>query len=142
MSDPGSAKTQQMPKHGQLCWTELATKNLDQADEFYSALFGWKIRSDNNPEFEYRQFDDGCGRDVGGMYQLTPEMTGGEDVPAHFITYIAVDNVDETAELAKETGASVHREPMDVPNVGRMAVLSDPSGAVFAIITLNENDDA
>lgn len=140
MSDQGSAKKQDMPKHGQICWTEVATTNLEQADAFYTELFGWEIRSDNNAEFEYRHFTDGCGRDVGGMYELNPEMTGGHDVPAHFMTYISVDDVDETVEKIKAKGGSVVREPMDIPNTGRMAVAADPSEAHFAIITLTGHE--
>lgn len=139
MSDQASAKKQEWPKHGEICWTEVATTNLEQADSFYTELFGWKIRSDKNQQFEYRHFEDGRGYDVGGMYQLDPEMTGGHDVPPHFMTYISVDDVDETTRLAKEKGATVKREPMDIPNTGRMAVIADPLGATFAIIKLNEN---
>ncbi|NNE65344.1 MAG: VOC family protein [Pyrinomonadaceae bacterium] len=138
MSDQASAKKQEMPKHGQICWTEVAAKNLDEADRFYTELFGWKIRSDKGQDFEYRHFDDGHGHDVGGIYELTPEMTQGHDVPPHFMTYIAVNDVDETVRLAKEKGATVHREPMDIPDTGRMAVIADPQGAVFAVITLKE----
>ena len=138
MSDPGTQKTQETPKHGQICWTEIATGNLETADKFYSELFGWKIRGDKNQEFEYRQFDDGHGFDVGGMYELNPEMMGGHEIPPHFMTYIAVDDADETVRIVKEKGATIQREPMDVPEVGRMAVITDPAGATFAVIALIE----
>lgn len=140
MSDQASAAKQERPKHGEICWTEVATTNLEQADSFYTELFGWKIRSDNNPHFEYRHFEDGRGYDVGGMYQLNPEMMGGHDVPPHFMTYISVDDVDETVQLAKEKGATVKREPTDIPNTGRMAVITDPAGATFAVIKLTEQE--
>ncbi len=140
MSDQASATQQEMPKHGEICWTEVATTDLDQAATFYTELFGWKIKSDNNPEFEYRSFQDGRGYDVGGMYQINPEMMGGHDVPPHFMTYVSVDDVDETVRLAKEKGATIQREPMDIPDTGRMAVIADPAGAVFAVITLTGHD--
>jgi hypothetical protein len=127
-----------MAAHGAICWTEVATNDLETADSFYSELFGWKIRSDNNPVFEYRHFEDGRGYDVGGMYELNPEMTGGHAVPPHFMTYISVDDVDEIIGKIKEKGGNVMREPMDIPNTGRMAVVTDPAGATFAVIALVE----
>ncbi len=139
MSDQASAKSHEMPKHGEICWTEIATTDLEKADTFYSELFGWNIKSDNNPEFEYRHFSDGRGHDVGGMYQMNPEMFGGHAVPPHFMTYISVDDVDKTAKQVTDLGGRIVREPMDIPNTGRMAVLTDPAGATFAIITLTEH---
>jgi len=140
MTDQASAKQHEMPKHGEICWTEVATNDLERIDGFYSDLFGWKIKSDKNPHFEYRHFEDGRGYDVGGMYQLNPEMTGGHDVPPHFMTYISVNDVDETVRLALEKGATLKREPVDIPNTGRMAVISDPAGATFAVIKLTEKN--
>ncbi|HTH36539.1 MAG TPA: VOC family protein, partial [Pyrinomonadaceae bacterium] len=52
--------------------------------------------------------------------------------PPHFMTYIAVDDVDANAELAKSLGGTVLKEPDEIPNVGRFAIIQDPSGAVFA----------
>lgn len=136
MSDQASQKSKEMPSHGQICWTEIATSDLDRADEFYTDLFGWNIKSDLNRVFEYRHFEDGQGHDVGGMYELSPEMADGHDVPPHFMTYISVDDVDETVEQVKSKGGTVHREPLDIEGTGRMAVVADPFGAIFAIITL------
>jgi predicted enzyme related to lactoylglutathione lyase len=136
MSQDGAAKKQEMPKHGEICWTEIATSNLDETDAFYADLFGWKIKSDENRVFEYRHFEDGKGYDVGGMYELDPDMTGGHDVPPHFMTYVAVDDVDETVRQAIEKGGSLKREPMDIEGTGRFAVITDPAGATFAIIKL------
>ena len=62
MSDQAFAKGHEMPKHGEICWTEIATTDLEKADSFYSELFGWNIKSDNNPEFEYRHFSDCLAR--------------------------------------------------------------------------------
>ena len=137
MSDQATGKKQEMPKHGEICWTEVATNDLEKSDAFFTKLFGWNIKSDKNPEFEYRHFEDGKGHDVGGMYQMNPEMFGGHAVPPHFMTYIAVDDVDATVNQVKELGGGVVREPMDIPGTGRMAVITEPSGATFAIIKLN-----
>ena len=131
-----SEKNTTMPKHGQICWTEIATSDLDGAHQFYSEVFGWNIRKEEGQDFEYRHFSDGGGEDVGGVYEMNAEMFGGHAPPPHFITYISVDDVDKTCEEVVKRGGQVHRPPTDIPGTGRMAVLSDPQGAHFAIITL------
>jgi predicted enzyme related to lactoylglutathione lyase len=55
--------------------------------------------------------------------------------PPHFRIYVAVDNIDESAAKAESLGGSILRPPVDIPNVGRMAVLRDPTGAAFSIFT-------
>ncbi|MBK8304278.1 MAG: hypothetical protein IPK98_13040 [Chloracidobacterium sp.] len=52
--------------------------------------------------------------------------------PPHFLTYVAVEDVDENARQAVELGGTVIRQPMDIPNTGRFAVIADPTGAMFA----------
>jgi predicted enzyme related to lactoylglutathione lyase len=69
---------------------------------------------------------------------MTKEMFGEEMPPPHFMTYIAVDDVDAAVAKAAGLGATVVREPMDIPNTGRIAVIKDPTGAVFAIFTMKE----
>ena len=128
--------TGRMPKHGEVCWTEIATTNLDQAHEFYSSVFGWSIRKGDDPDFEYRHFDDGKGEDVGGIYEMNSEMFGGEVPPPHFISYLAVDDIDAAVDAIRENGGEIHREATEIPNTGKMAVVADPLGAVFAIIQL------
>jgi len=61
---------------------------------------------------------------------LGPQMKG---VPAHWLVYSAVTDVDGSAKLAGELGGKVLSPPMDIPNVGRFAVLQDPQGAGFAV---------
>ncbi len=128
----------EMPKHGTLCWTEIATTDLEACDKFYSKLFGWKITKSENPDIpmEYREYDTGLGYSSGGMYQMTEEMFGGEIPPPHFLNYVAVDDVDACIEQVKELGGQLIGEPHDIPKTGRMAVVQDPTGATFALITL------
>ncbi len=128
-----------MPKHGEICWTEVATTNLESAVNFYSELFGWKITKSQNDEvpMDYREFDTGLGYTSGGMFEMKPEFYGGESPPPHFMNYIAVDDVDATAEKIEELGGSIMGEPQDIPKVGRMAVVQDPTGATFSILKLS-----
>jgi len=113
---------------GVFVWDELGTTDVDGAQRFYGEVFGWTT-SDMGPEYGgYRIFQRGETR-VGGLMTLPDDS-----MPAHWQPYVAVDDADGTTAKAKELGGSALMEPMDVPNVGRTAVLRDPQGAVFGII--------
>ena len=73
---------------------------------------------------------------IGGMLPVAAEWG---NVPAHWLNYIAVEDCDGLANNAKEQGANIISPPMDIPNVGRFAVIQDPQGAVFAIIKLTQH---
>jgi len=70
------------------------------------------------------------GKDVGALYQKGETM---KNVPTHWASYISVTSADETAAKAKALGGTVVQEPFDVMDVGRMAVITDPTGATFCI---------
>ena len=138
MSENAAATTEQMqmPKHGQICWTEIATKNLETSSNFYKELFGWNLKRSEavGPEMEYIEFASEGSCPSGGMYQMTEEY--GE-APSHWMSYVAVDNVDESAEKVKQLGGNICVPPTDIPNVGRFCVVNDPTGATFSMITMN-----
>lgn len=140
MSEPQSATAMEMPKHGDFCWSEIASTDLEKCKSFYSNVFGWtfnKSESTGN-EFEYLEFSSsGSGYPDGALYEMNPEMFGGHLPPAHIALYVSVDDVDASCKQATELGASVVFGPYDIPNVGRMAVVSDPTGAAISLITLN-----
>ena len=80
------------------------------------------------PEYGgYRIFNRG-ETGIAGLMTLPDDS-----MPAHWQPYVAVDDPDSTTARANELGGSALIEPMDVPNVGRIAVLRDPQGAVFGI---------
>jgi predicted enzyme related to lactoylglutathione lyase len=121
-----------IPKPGEICWRELATKDLTAALEFYSKLFGWKLEQTKVSQMEYKEIIvDGVG--YGGMMAID-ENWGPEPPPSHWNTYVAVKNTDETVEKIKANGGSVKVPPFDAPGVGRMSVVADPSGAAFSVI--------
>ena len=127
-----------LPEHGQFCWTEIAGTDLTKTVPFYSNVFGWEINQSTSGagEFPYLEFSSSGGKNPdGAIYRMNPEWFGGHMPPPHFMTYVAVDNVDESAAKAESLGGSILRPPMDIPNVGRMAVLRDPTGAAFSIFT-------
>jgi uncharacterized protein len=116
------------PPEGVFVWDELGTTDVDGAQRFYEQVFGWTT-SNMGPEYGgYRIFNRG-ETGVGGLMALPHE-----GIPPHWQPYVAVDDADATVAKAKELGANALLEPMDVPKVGRIAVLNDPQGATFGII--------
>ena len=136
---------QRMPAHGSFCWQELATTDLDAALNFYKTLLGWEIKEGTAPGggMVYNEIVVG-GQHVGGMYKMGAECEGsaGEGsaprppMPSHWMSYVAVDDVDERAKQAAELGGKVCVPPMDIPGVGRFCVINDPTGATISLITL------
>jgi uncharacterized protein len=113
---------------GVFVWDELVTSDVEGAQRFYEEVFGWTTK-DMGPDFGgYRIFEVG-GIGISGV--MTPQDAS---IPTHWQPYVAVDDTDATTAKAKELGGSALLEPMDVPTIGRIAVLRDPQGAVFGII--------
>jgi predicted enzyme related to lactoylglutathione lyase len=115
-----------------LCWNELATRDIDTARDFYRAVFGWGVRTNPFEGTVYTEWKLG-EHSVGGMIQMTDEWP--DDMPAYWMVYFAVDDCDASAQLAEELGGKVLDAPTDIPP-GRVAVLTDPQGALFSIIEM------
>ena len=112
---------------GVFVWDELGTSDIEAATRFYGQVFGWTTR-DMGPDYGgYKIFQLG-ENDVGGLMAL-PDSS----LPSQWLPYVAADDIDATFARAKELGGGVILEPMDVPAVGRMAVLRDPQGAAFGL---------
>ena len=117
---------------GSFCWNELATNDTEAAGAFYAKVFGWDPKTEDMGGMAYTSFMMG-ERGAGGMMAIQPEW--GE-VPPHWLVYFAVDDCDATMAQARDLGADVLAGPMDIPEVGRFAVLKDPQGAAFGVIKL------
>jgi uncharacterized protein len=115
-----------------LCWNELATRDTAKAGEFYSGVFGWEKNVQQMGPMTYTSFMNG-DRPAGGMYEPGPELG---DIPPNWMVYFAVADADATLTRATELGGKSCAPVMDVPGVGRMAVMTDPQGAAFAVIKL------
>lgn len=128
------ARTQETPdyKPGTFCWVELGTTDGEAAKKFYTELFGWDFNDHPmGPDMVYTMLTLD-GKEVGALYQMSGEMTS-QGIPPNWLSYASVTSADESAAKAKELGATLMKEPFDVMEVGRMAVIQDPTGAVFAI---------
>lgn len=113
---------------GQFVWHELMTTDTKSAAQFYSKLVGWKTKAWAE-DGSYTLFQM-AGRQMAG---LMANPTPG--APPSWLTYIGTPNVDAAVKQAQSLGAKVHKEPSDIPTIGRFAILEDPLGAVFAVFT-------
>ena len=110
-------------------WVEFSTPDLDASIAFYGGLFGWEVPESENAEqtggYRLAMKD---GRPAAGMM---PKMDEGQ--PTAWATYLSVDDAAATAAAVTDAGGTVMVEPMDVMDLGRMAVFVDPGGAVFGV---------
>lgn len=111
---------------GTFCWVELATSDGSAAKSFYTNLFGWTANEIPIGEGSVYVMLQKSGKDVGALYE-------NKNVPPNWLSYVAVASADETGEKAKSLGATIVATPFDVFDVGRMAVITDPQGATFAL---------
>jgi predicted enzyme related to lactoylglutathione lyase len=114
---------------GTLCWADLSTPDAKRASDFYSGLFGWQIAADPKDPSGYLHIKNG-EHFIGGVPPAAHRQPG---VPPHWMAYFQVDDVDAVANKAKDAGANLYLPPMTMEGVGRMSVIADPQGAVFAI---------
>ena len=117
---------------GSFCWVELATSDQAAAKKFYGTLFGWAPNDMPMGPGEVYTIFRLEGRDAAAGYTLRPEQKA-QHVPPNWMLYILVENVDASAAKVSQLGGKVIVAPFDVMDAGRMAVLQDPTGAVFLI---------
>ncbi len=113
---------------GTFCWTELETSDAAGAKQFYRSLFGWEYQDNPMGEEMVYTMVQLRGKNLGALYQDSKP-----GVPPHWTSYVRVPSADESASQAKTLGGTVIAEPFDVMEHGRMAVLQDPTGAVFCV---------
>lgn len=108
---------------GTPCWVDVGVDDVDKGKAFYSALFGWEVE-EGKPEFgNYAS----CRKDGHLVAALAPKMDPNQ--PSVWTTYLASDDVDATMARVREAGGQVFMEPMDIADMGRMALAVDPGGA-------------
>lgn len=117
---------------GTFTWIELATTDQNAAKGFYSSLFGWTINDTPIGPNELYTIFRIDGRDAAAGYTMRPDeqMMG---VPPHWNLYIAAASADESAKKAADLGGKVVMPAFDVMDAGRMAVIQDPTGAMFCL---------
>jgi len=123
--------------HGRFHWNELMTRDVEAAKTFYSKMMGWV--------FDEMKAADGVyyvgvkGDDlVGGISPMPKDMPA--DTPSYWLSYIEVDNVKALVGQVEAAGGTVLKAPADIPDVGCIAIVRDPTGAVIGWITPDFHD--
>ncbi len=136
MAKPKAAKAPKAPAaaadptpYGTFVWHELMTGDVEAAKRFYGETLGHRAEpAPTHPGYEMLYAG---GEGIGGYMKL-------DKAPPHWLPYVAVKDVDATVERAQSLGATVRVPPTDIPQVGRFAVLGDPTGASFALYQSNK----
>ena len=131
------------PSEGGFIWYELMTTDQDSAIAFYREVVGWNAADHGNATPGGRRYVilSAAERGIGGVMQLSDEMLGG-GARAGWIGYIHAANTDFKVGEAEDAGGRVLMPPADIPGVGRFAMLADPGGAPFYLLTPLPRDDA
>ncbi|MEU7147887.1 VOC family protein [Streptomyces sp. NPDC045470] len=123
-----------------VCWTELYTTDPAAAKNFYRTVFGWETADNAMGENLVYTVASPAGTDPNGdaghagITQLPPEnLAAGSTSEWH--PYFAVEDCDATAAASTERGATALVPPVDAEGIGRLAMLRDPFGAPYALLT-------
>jgi predicted enzyme related to lactoylglutathione lyase len=119
---------------GKFVWFEHVSKEAKKAQAFYGEVLGWNVKPFPMGKDTYEMIY--VGETMIGGYGL-PQ---GDRQPAHWISYVSVENVDASAKAATAKGGKVVQGPFDIPTVGRTARIADPQGAEFCVFKSNEGD--
>ncbi len=122
---------------GKMVWADLVTPDLAAAEKFYGGLFGWtfhRIRAGSS-DYAVAMLD---GRPIGGM--MEKPIPAAERRQSAWLTFMAVGDVEGVKRVATAHGAKVLADSRSYPMRGRQCVLSDPEGAVFAILASSSGD--
>lgn len=139
MSDTTYAPTDSASKvtrsstHGSHIWYELITPDPVAAKTFYDAVVGWNIEPQPSGEMDYRMIGRADGGNAGGVMRLTDEMQSHGARPT-WLGYVAVDDVDASVASIEQAGGKALMPAFDIPNVGRVAMVTDPQGAPFYVM--------
>ena len=124
MSNASAQKT-----HGRYAWYELVTTDAAAAKTFYGDVVGWRMQESPMPGMTYTLLMTGDTQ-VGGLMPM-PKAACDAGAKPGWVGYISVDDVDAAATKVQSLGGVLHQAPMDIPGVGRFAMVADPQGATF-----------
>jgi predicted enzyme related to lactoylglutathione lyase len=117
--------------HGKFNWNELMTDDIAKAKAFYAQALGWTFEQFPMPDGEYWIAKASDGTPTAGIMPLDPQ--DNESSPG-WLSYVQVDNLDNCIQSITSAGGNILQEPLDIPNVGRIAVVEDPAGAVLGLM--------
>ena len=122
---------------GKFVWFDLFTHDLKSAGHFYEELFGWSFYpGESGKKFLHTIHREGIP--IGNAIQINPEKSKVRK--ARWLGYVSVEDVDRSTTVVEKNKGTVYMPPKDLPNRGRVAVVMDPQGAVFAMVTASGGD--
>ncbi len=122
-----------MTAHGTFHWNELLSRDPDASKKFYSDTIGWSWQPTPLPDGSTYWLAMLGDKGVAGLYPINrPEFAGMSD---GWMSYLAVDDVDARVRKALSAGAKLMKPIFDIPQVGRIAILTEPGGAGVGWIT-------
>lgn len=122
-----------MTSHGHFHWNELMTRDVERAKRFYQDTIGWSFEGMPMGEDGTYWLASIGGTPVAGLFSIHGTCSG--DIPEGWMPYLAVDDVDERVKKAVAAGAKLMRPIFEVPDVGRIAILTEPGGAGIGWMT-------
>ena len=131
-ASPTAAKSRS-DSHGSHIWYELMTPDPEGAKRFYDSVVGWDIGPPHD-DIGYRMIARGDGGNAGGLLPLNDEMASHGARPT-WLGYICVDNIDATVGQVEGLGGRIYMPPRQIDNVGRIAMVADPQGNPFYVMT-------
>ncbi|HEC29966.1 MAG TPA: VOC family protein [Gammaproteobacteria bacterium] len=123
-----------MKQPGLFSWNELLTTDIDAARKFYGKLFGWTMEDVKTCDMGYSMVKAG-DREVAGMMMMPDNAV---NMSPAWGAYVTVDDVDSSTAHAESLHAKVCVTPQDIPGVGRFSVITDPQGAMLAMISYSD----
>ncbi|WP_309662382.1 VOC family protein [Sphingomonas sp.] len=135
-AQPHSASTEasNTGAQGAFIWYELITPDAVAAKTFYDAVVGWTIEPQPSGEMDYRMITRADGGNAGGVMRLTDEMRGHGARPI-WLGYVGVDDVDASVASIETAGGKALMPAFDIPDVGRIVMVTDPQGTPFYVMT-------
>jgi predicted enzyme related to lactoylglutathione lyase len=118
---------------GAFIWYELMTTDADRAKVFYDAVVGWNIAGESEFPNGYRMIGRSDGGFAGGLLPIDAEMERHGAKPT-WLGYIYVDDVDASVAAIERAGGKTYMAAFDIPNIGRVAMVTDPQGAPFYVM--------
>ena len=120
-----------MSEQNPFIWQELVTTDQEVSGYFFSKLLDWNLKKVNAGKFGTYTLFQKEGQDIAGMMSPTPDTPGEV---SYWHSYISVEDIDNCAKQTVELGGKVLVPPHDVPDVGRICAVSDPTGAIVHLM--------
>ena len=123
---------------GKIVWHDLLTDDVESVKKFYGGLFGWEFDNSGDPSGVYTTILLN-GEAIGGIVFLE-KREDGVKYDSQWMEYISTRDVDKVVSFASQSNCKIIREPFDIMNRGRLAIFTDPQGALIAVVNSPTGD--